>query len=402
MALHLFTLIRYDMLAANLRQFRGDLEETVRAASDRERCRQLLANVEFVIAQAVPRSSTLYNWIFRWIWLGLVAIFPIAVLLVVQVRGLRYQSEAVISAERAAVVSDLILLIWFFRRRWLVEARRPLSRTVRLRSWLASLGAPAVIVAINFAWLNIPKLKLEITSGPEQTFFDREQTFFDLLACYPPHYRWGCRFLMVDHRTLVGHVWKEEAILDLRTGKGDAPPVFAAIDGLSLRNRTLRFVDFSESLLYKANLIEADLTGANLIGANLSHANLGDADLFDAKLGDADLRGADLMNAHLAGARLKAVRLAGARLKGADLSNADLSNADLRGYGSLRGADLTGAYLMNARLVGARLKGADLSNADLLGTDISREQLDSACGTKVKLPPGLELNRPCPQPGATK
>jgi hypothetical protein len=64
-ALHVFTLIRYDMLAANLRQFRGDLEETVGAASDRERCRQLLANVEFVIAQAVPRSSTLYNWIFR-------------------------------------------------------------------------------------------------------------------------------------------------------------------------------------------------------------------------------------------------------------------------------------------------------------------------------------------------
>jgi hypothetical protein len=45
--LHVYTLIRYDMLAANLRQFRTDLE-TVPLEVDRERCRQLLANVEFV------------------------------------------------------------------------------------------------------------------------------------------------------------------------------------------------------------------------------------------------------------------------------------------------------------------------------------------------------------------
>jgi hypothetical protein len=44
-ALHVFTLIRYDMLAANVRQFSADLAVMVPIEADRERCRQLLANV---------------------------------------------------------------------------------------------------------------------------------------------------------------------------------------------------------------------------------------------------------------------------------------------------------------------------------------------------------------------
>src|SRR5689334_22625319 len=58
-ALHAFTLFRYAMLTVNLRQFRADLDAMVPLAVDRERCRQLLANVEFVIAQTVPWESPL-------------------------------------------------------------------------------------------------------------------------------------------------------------------------------------------------------------------------------------------------------------------------------------------------------------------------------------------------------
>src|SRR4029077_6781751 len=52
--LHVYTLIRYDMLAANLRQFRIDLQLSVPIEADRERCRQLLANVEFVQVRTAP------------------------------------------------------------------------------------------------------------------------------------------------------------------------------------------------------------------------------------------------------------------------------------------------------------------------------------------------------------
>jgi hypothetical protein len=56
--LHVYTLIRYDMLAANLHQFRIDLKTTVPLEAYRERCRQLLTNVEFVQAHTAPRGST--------------------------------------------------------------------------------------------------------------------------------------------------------------------------------------------------------------------------------------------------------------------------------------------------------------------------------------------------------
>jgi hypothetical protein len=46
-AAHFCALIRYDMLAGNVRRFREDLAVMVRSEEDRDRCRQLLANVEF-------------------------------------------------------------------------------------------------------------------------------------------------------------------------------------------------------------------------------------------------------------------------------------------------------------------------------------------------------------------
>ncbi len=59
--LHSYTLVRYDMLAANIRQFRREEQETVNLESDRQRCRQLLANVECVGALTTPRSAALYT-----------------------------------------------------------------------------------------------------------------------------------------------------------------------------------------------------------------------------------------------------------------------------------------------------------------------------------------------------
>src|SRR5262245_32971873 len=58
--LHIYTLVRYHMLAVNLRHLVARLDDTVRKASDREDCLHLLANVEFVLALAGPRGSGIY------------------------------------------------------------------------------------------------------------------------------------------------------------------------------------------------------------------------------------------------------------------------------------------------------------------------------------------------------
>jgi len=79
-AVHLYTLICYDMLAENLQHFRGELLAMVPLKADQERCRHLLANVEFVNAIAVPRDSPSASWLFRAAAMMVLAVFPVLVL----------------------------------------------------------------------------------------------------------------------------------------------------------------------------------------------------------------------------------------------------------------------------------------------------------------------------------
>jgi hypothetical protein len=114
--LHAYTLIRYDMLAANLRQFRTDLKVLVPLEADRDRCRQLLANVEFVQMRTAPRGSSLHSWLYRFVGWLVLAGFPIATLVLVQISSLRYQSAIVTRTQHVCIAIDLLLLAWFFYR----------------------------------------------------------------------------------------------------------------------------------------------------------------------------------------------------------------------------------------------------------------------------------------------
>src|SRR5271165_7381224 len=115
-AAHFYTLIRYDMLAGNIRRFNGDLAAMVAIYADRDRCRQLLANVEFVNALAMPKGSRTSSWMFDWTVRALLAVFPVVVLLFVQLQSLRLQSEWVSWTHHVCIFADLALLVWFFGR----------------------------------------------------------------------------------------------------------------------------------------------------------------------------------------------------------------------------------------------------------------------------------------------
>jgi hypothetical protein len=85
---------------------------------------------------------------------------------------------------------------------------------------------------------------------------------------------------------------------------------------------------------------------------------------------------------------------AGTDFRKADFWSANLRDADLHGA-NLNGANLGRADLRDAVLEDTNLSGADLSGANLGGTrDLTQVQLDRACGTDAKLPPGLTL-KPC-------
>ena len=122
--LHVHTLIRFDMLAANLRLLTAELARAVPLEADRERCRALLANVEFVQFMAAPRGSSFRSPLFRFMAWLIVSALPVAVFLAVQISFLRYQSEAITTLHQVCLALDLAALSWFHTRLWLAGRKR--------------------------------------------------------------------------------------------------------------------------------------------------------------------------------------------------------------------------------------------------------------------------------------
>jgi hypothetical protein len=359
--LHAYTLIRYDMLAVNLRAFRTELPTSVPEEANRERCLQLLANVEFVQLRAAPRISILHNWPYRLVaWLVLAG-FPVATLIAVQISSLRYQSEKVNLTQQVCIALDLILLAWFFHRER--ERARRLgynSRFQKGRYFLPGLLA-AVAFCLDWLYLSVPARGETVLDGGVNgvKWSEAYRQPLDFVLC--PALHWGCRYLTPKSRTLVVQVWNNQALVDLRTQpQGDVQKPLAAIEGVSFRDRTLRFARFDSTELYSVNLVRADLTGVHLLEASLVGGNL---------IG-ADLTGALLLRANLTAANLS-------------------------------GADLTGAILFGANLSGAQLSEPGVDRTfNLQMVKVTQPQLDQACGDKAtKLPPGLTIH-PCADPSS--
>jgi len=275
---------------------------------------------------ATPRNSALYSRFWRWLFRGIAAVFPVLVLLLVQINALRYQSELILWVQRAWLALDLLALVWFFRRNPLDGSAWPKLRPARIRRWAGLLWAPVFIVAVNRLYLSTvpadadamlvrydPGLGNRLVN-PVGWLTYAGGNPLDLLLC--PWLNWGCRFLRVDHRLLVDKVRDEKALGVLRMNiserakaatapednseqkaEAERAKAMAAIEGVFLRRRSLRFAVIAESRLYAADLIGASLSRAYLRDANLSNANLRDANLSGASLFRADLSDANLSDA---------------------------------------------------------------------------------------------------------
>ena len=169
--LHIHTLIRYDMLSANLRQFDRELAGIV-DEEDRERCRHLLTNVEFLRGLAVRSGSPLTSRLFHFTGWFMLAGFPLFVLTVIQLSALRYQGAGIVWTQRGAIVADAAAILWFVRRKWklwdnavILDFRQLLSRSFRRDLGLAILLG---LLAFNFAWMGVP--------GPDATTVGHKAT----------------------------------------------------------------------------------------------------------------------------------------------------------------------------------------------------------------------------------
>jgi uncharacterized protein YjbI with pentapeptide repeats len=401
------------MLAENLRQFRGDLAELPTTQANRRRCRQLLANVEFVIFVVMPKGSRSSNWVFRWTVRGLLALFPVFVLLAVQLQSLRLQSEVVTWMHHFCIIADLVLLVWFFGRlsgdeNWtFFRAREKYSFwSAPFRRQAALCWMPALVLLVNFAWLEVPGPDVT-TVGDDRSLDSYLQGYpgvsaplmqqagwllrfnpVDLLLCTPG--AWGCRYLTVTHRIVVARILDTTTFVALRGGAEADAKHLNSFEPASLTGRTLRFADLAGSELFAADLSGADLRhadfgdatlkAATLSGSRLQGASLHDAQFQGADLSEARLQGANLIRAQLQGASLVAAQLQGAYLLGAQLQGAQLGAAQMQGatlFGAhlQQGADLFRAQLQGAVLVGAELQGAYLPGAGLQGALLGEAQM---------------------------
>jgi hypothetical protein len=357
-AAHFYTLIRYDMLAGNVWRFLTDLPRLVLDPDDQDRCRQLLANVEFVSALVMPEGSRASSWMFRWTVRALLAVFPVFVALAVQLQSLRLQSEWVTWIHHCCIAADLVLLVWFFGRlsgddTWNFS-RAPFRRKAAL-CWM-----PAVVLLVDLAWLQVP--------GPNATTLgiDRNRGVYwrpypgvsapltrqvgwllrfnpvDPLLCTPG--AWGCRYLTVTHRIVVARILDTTTFVALRGGAEADAHHRASFEPASLRGRTLRFADLTAGELFAADLTDADLRHVSLEGATLKAATFSFAQLQGANLLGAQLQGGVLFRA-----QLQSTNLDNAQLQGADLHDAQLQSASLRHVFAWR-ADARQATVVGARI----------------------------------------------------
>jgi len=155
--LHVYALTRYDMLGTNVRYFVDELDAAVPLRADQERCRQLLANVEFVQALTAPFGSSLRSRFWPVLAVAMMAGFPVVVLFLVQINSLRYQSDTINWVQRAWLLIDVLSIVAFFARNKLNGQRVP------YRSWFdpatrwndALLCLAVLVLGLNLAWLNV-------------------------------------------------------------------------------------------------------------------------------------------------------------------------------------------------------------------------------------------------------
>jgi hypothetical protein len=340
---HAYTLVHLVFLTDKARRFDEALSTQIGddsiAAADSNDSRiaaiaglrgQLPSNI-FIQFLAGPRDRRAgsFGWLLRLIAWSTLAVAPILLLLLFQLQFLPFHLSWITWTHRLALVADLILIWWLWRKILLGRdsvAPRPLA--VWSWTWIgALLTVCAVLVSLGLA-----------------TFPGEWQTE-RLTAWNPIHER--DRF---GHPIMVSiHDWLFESRVDDTTRRRRWPVSstlvligFNIYEGLNIddpdklkgrdfvfraRGRDLRGAIFDLAVLPKVDFTRAQLQGALLDFAKLQGASLAGAQLQGASLISTQLQGATLGDAHLEGALLFEAHLRGASLAQAALKATDLSGA---------------------------------------------------------------------------
>jgi uncharacterized protein YjbI with pentapeptide repeats len=389
---HLYVLVQVLLLARTAGAYNEAVEHTMPVAADRARIRQRLANTLFAqIFAGAPRERIgLLGGLLRLMAWATLAIAPVAVLLIIEVKFLPYHGWFVTWTHRVLIACDLavVLLLWAAALNperdvaWRSVLNHRLALLTALGLWLASVGIVSFPGEPHADWTRFA----DRTRSAEA--YTPSKCELNLLPYSDRIELWG-ETLVVAYKKLTRRQ-RGEIVEGFRYLPDKTRDLQSRDLSCGAFSRTdLRGADFSFANLIGANLFLAELEGATFAHAKLETASFQAANLRETSFFGAHLQGAELDSAQLQGASLSLADLRGASLKLTELQGANLSGADLRGadlqLAQLRGADLKRAKLQGANLSRADLQGADLHDAQLLGANLTQAQLQAANLNKAEL-----------------
>ena len=424
--LHAYTMMYFVLLGAKASQFHDRLYEQIpHDEKIREGLRRQLPSNIFVQFLAGPREfrEGAFGWLLKIIAWTTLVVFPMALLLLLQLQFLPYHDFAITWTSRVVILVDYLLIGWLWPsvlggRTGLLEGWRWWVG-LKPQSAMALLGLLTVIFSWGVAtfpgeWEDVPSslppvssLKAATNSVTDRIFGGaigdetawrwptnklRLKSFdiYEALKTEPEKIRWKKHSFELQQRHLeyADLSWARLDNVDLDHAQlQGASLAFAQLQGASLAFAQLQGASLDHAQLQRASLYRAELQGASLDSARLQGASLDHAQLQGALLYRAQLQGASLDSANLPGARLEYAQLQGALLDGALLEGASLDYARLQGASLgtavLEGASLEYAQLQGASLDGALLEGASLDYAQLQGASFDGAVLQPASLTGV-------------------
>ncbi len=433
---HFAVLLQYAMLARKTRALHSFLQEKEKPGVFRTHPLRLeLSSYFFVQAMAGPtRSPLLAAFLTSMSWLTL-GLFPIALLLFIQIAFLPFHDPVITWAHRIYLVADFMIILsigiftrfpdkGFWAALWGYFRRHSVMFILTFTGWLAALAFSFGVATIPGYWM---EKRVMAIAGPlgwntgvpyiHETLDDtnsaaqraRQQQASQKIvrqAFWPTAYlfegvpdrisgkatSWFSRNILVTDMDLVPYVDKDrenanEVSLHLR-GRDLTYAYFDRSDlhRADLTGAKLNYASMNETNLSRARMRSADLTGVNLERANLAHADLSLAKIYNANLKQTRMQCANLYFATIVGSDLSNAKLSGSNLHYASVQASNLRQTNLQGaniiFASLQVSDLLKANLQGANLSGADLTGTDLSEALLQGADMG---LATTIGTNFKL-----------------
>jgi hypothetical protein len=351
--IHAYALMHFRMLGNKATRFHNELRrqfpDSVTATQKsgaspdstqkdiRDKLRRLLPSNIFVQILAGPPElrSGIFGLMLKLIALTTLVVFPVLVLLLLQIQFLPFHDWEITWAQRAALFLDLVLLL-LLRPPILADASVESSGRARLIArFVRAFGLVIVgIISIAALWFSIVVATIP-GEWPEIALARLDRP------------RWWSTYIVSTHDLFfAGDVDRTTRRRKSLFSNTLVLPGFNLYEALK--------IDEPKKLAWKEHLFD-------LRGRHLEQAVLNGADLTKADLTGAQLQGARLFLARLQGAWLVYAQLQGAFLYRAQLQGALLIEA------RLQGASLDGAQLQGALLNSARLQGASFWHAQLQG-----------------------------------